>query len=90
MAQRRVGSKTGSTNCFLNILSSPYIFALQALKLCLQVLLVLSWTVSTQSSLHFLCQWWDVLPGDEEGGHIEEVQEHLVPVTQGGPEVLVT
>ena len=42
-----------------------------------------------QRAPHLGCQCWDEVAGYEEGGHVEQVNEHLVPLRQGGPEVLI-
>ena len=33
-----------------------------------------------QRASHLGCQWWDEVTGYEEGGHVEQVYEHLVPL----------
>ena len=40
--------------------------------------------------LHLVCERWDHVPRDEEGGHVEQVQEDLVPVAQRRSQVAVS
>ncbi len=42
-----------------------------------------------EHDLHVAGERGDVLPGDEEGGRVEEVEEDLVAVGEGGPQVLI-
>ena len=45
--------------------------------------------VSPEHGLHLVGERRDHVPGDEEGGHVEEVEEDLVPVAQGRTKVAV-
>ena len=42
-----------------------------------------------QDVLHLVGERGDALPGDEEGAHVEQVEEDLVAVAEGRAEVLV-
>ncbi len=46
--------------------------------------------VSPEHGLHLVGEGRDHVPGDEEGGHVEQVEEDLVPVTQRRTKVAVT
>ena len=46
--------------------------------------------MSSEHGLHLIGKRWDHVPRDEEGGHVEEVEEDLVAVAQRGSEVAVT
>ena len=45
--------------------------------------------MSSQHRFHRVRERWNHVPRDQEGRHVEQVQEDLVPVAQGRPEVAV-
>jgi hypothetical protein len=45
--------------------------------------------VSPEHGLHLVGEGRDHVPGDEEGGHVEQVEEDLVPVAQRRTKVAV-
>ena len=57
---------------------------------CLIILMGSIHAVCSEHGLHFIGERRDHVPWDEEGGHVEEVKEDLVPVAQCGSEVAVT
>ena len=44
----------------------------------------------SEHCLHLVCEWWNHVPGDEEGGHIKQVQEDLVPIAQRRSQIAVS
>ena len=58
--------------CYLSI-GSRFYFLLEG-----------SHAVSPEHGLHLVGERRDHVPRDEEGGHVEEVEEDLVAVAQGG------
>jgi hypothetical protein len=46
--------------------------------------------VGSKHRLHLIGERRDHVPRDEEGGHVEEVEEDLVAVAQCGSEVTIT
>lgn len=47
------------------------------------------WLAHAQMATHAARELGDARPGNQERGHVEQVQEHLVPVTQCRAKVLV-